>query len=729
MNLKSLNKEQFEAATTIEGPLLILAGAGSGKTRVITYRIAHMIKDLNISPFSLLAITFTNKAANEMKERVRDLIGDTALNMWIGTFHSLCVRILRRDIDKIGYNRSFVIYDTTDQLSLLKDCVKRLNLREDTFKPRSLLSAISNAKDKMIGPDEFENVYGTDFRLSRISKVYTLYQQRLKENNALDFDDIIFKTVELLQQHKDVREFYQEKFRYIMVDEYQDTNHSQYLLINILRSKYKNLCVVGDDDQSIYGWRGADISNILNFERDNPSALIVKLERNYRSTETILNGANSVISKNTARKNKKLWTELKEGEKINLHKASDERDEGNFIAGEVLKRQDKEQRSLREFAILYRTNAQSRALEEALIKCSVPYRIFGSLKFYDRKEIKDIMAYLRLVSNPLDDIALKRIINVPKRGIGIKTIEKLEERAAYTGENLYSVLFDAGELDLSTKVKTTLKKFTTIINSFMDMKELIPLNDLLDKVIENTGYKKELTDEETDESRSRLENLEELKSVVVEFEQISEEKTLEEFLSSVSLMSDLDYLDQQENYVTLMTLHSAKGLEFPVVFMAGVEEGVFPLSRSAMEENQLEEERRLCYVGMTRAKEILYITYAQQRTLYGKTNYTRASRFIDEIDDELFEKEAKKEMTKAQSLYERYKDKYKVGFGENDKIGLEDKNKTRGQSDIQVGSKINHPKFGEGMIVGRSGAVYTIAFDGKGIKQIDTTFIKLNVLK
>lgn len=728
MNLKSLNKEQFEAATTTEGPLLILAGAGSGKTRVITYRIAHMIKDLDISPFSLLAITFTNKAANEMKQRVQELIGDVALNMWIGTFHSLCVRILRRDIDKIGYNRSFVIYDTTDQLSLLKDCVKRLNLREDTFKPRSLLSAISNAKDKMIGPAEFEVVYGTDFRLSRIAKVYTLYQQRLKENNALDFDDIIFKTVELLQQYKDVREFYQEKFRYIMVDEYQDTNHSQYLLINILASKYKNLCVVGDDDQSIYGWRGADISNILNFERDNPTSLIVKLERNYRSTEIILNGANSVIAKNTARKDKKLWTQLKEGEKINLHKASDEKAEGGFIATEILRRQDKEQRSLRDFAVLYRTNAQSRAIEEALIKCSVPYRIFGSLKFYDRKEIKDIMAYLRLISNPLDDIALKRIINVPKRGIGIKTIEKLEERAAYTGESLYSVIFDASELDLSTKVKTTLKKFTAIINSFMDMKELIPLNDLLEKVIENTGYKKELDEEETDEARSRLENLEELKSVVLEYEQNSEEKSLEEFLSSVSLMSDLDQLDQQENYVTLMTLHSAKGLEFPVVFMAGVEEGVFPLSRSVMEENQLEEERRLCYVGMTRAKEILYMTYAQQRTLYGKTNYTRASRFIDEIDEELFEKDAKKEMTKAQTLYERYRDKYKVGFGEKDKIGMEDKGKTAGQSDISVGSKINHPKFGEGMVVGKSGTVYTIAFDGKGIKQIDTAFIKLNVL-
>ena len=720
MDLTGLNKDQLSAVTRVEGPLLILAGAGSGKTRVITYRIAHMIEDLKISPYSILAITFTNKAAKEMRERVNSLIGDRAKDMWISTFHSLCVRILRRDIERIGYNRSFVIYDTQDQLSLIKECIKECGLREDSFKPSSVLSAISGAKDKLLNPKAFEARYFNDFRLSKISKVYDLYQRKLKSNNALDFDDLIFKTVELLKTDEFVRDFYQRKFQYVMVDEYQDTNHAQYVLINLLSEMHKNLCVVGDDDQSIYGWRGADIANILDFEKDYKDAFVVKLEQNYRSTEVILDGANSVIKRNLGRKNKKLWTQLKEGEKIKLHKAYDEKDEANFIAREIKKRQEEEDRNLRDFALLYRTNAQSRALEEALIKHSISYKIFGSLKFYDRKEIKDIMAYLRLVQNPLDDLALKRIINVPKRGIGAKTLEKLEERALVTGESLFGLLHDLSGFDLSTKVKTTLNKFVIMINSFMDMKEILPLTEFVQKVIDNTKYVDELKAEETDEARGRIENIEEFKSVVMEFMQNSEEKTLEEFLSSVSLVSDLDSIDEEDDFVTLMTLHSAKGLEFPVVFLAGVEEGIFPISRAMLDENQLEEERRLCYVGMTRAKQILYITYANERTLYGRRNHAIASRFISEIDESLFEENAKIEKTKPQSLYDRYKDKYK--------IGQDDKPKFDGQDDITVGSKIKHPKFGIGMVVAKTGTVYTIAFEGQGIKQIDTTFISLNKL-
>ena len=720
MDLTGLNKDQLSAVTRVEGPLLILAGAGSGKTRVITYRIAHMIEDLKISPYSILAITFTNKAAKEMRERVNSLIGDRAKDMWISTFHSLCVRILRRDIERIGYNRSFVIYDTQDQLSLIKECIKECGLREDSFKPSSVLSAISGAKDKLLNPKAFEARYFNDFRLSKISKVYDLYQRKLKSNNALDFDDLIFKTVELLKTDEFVRDFYQRKFQYVMVDEYQDTNHAQYVLINLLSEMHKNLCVVGDDDQSIYGWRGADIANILDFEKDYKDAFVVKLEQNYRSTEVILDGANSVIKRNLGRKNKKLWTQLKEGEKIKLHKAYDEKDEANFIAREIKKRQEEEDRNLRDFALLYRTNAQSRALEEALIKHSISYKIFGSLKFYDRKEIKDIMAYLRLVQNPLDDLALKRIINVPKRGIGAKTLEKLEERALVTGESLFGLLHDLSGFDLSTKVKTTLNKFVIMINSFMDMKEILPLTEFVQKVIDNTKYVEELKAEDTDEARGRIENIEEFKSVVMEFMQNSEEKTLEEFLSSVSLVSDLDSIDEEDDFVTLMTLHSAKGLEFPVVFLAGVEEGIFPISRAMLDENQLEEERRLCYVGMTRAKQILYITYANERTLYGRRNHAIASRFISEIDESLFEENAKIEKTKPQSLYDRYKDKYK--------IGQDDKPKFDGQDDITVGSKIKHPKFGIGMVVAKTGTVYTIAFEGQGIKQIDTTFISLSKL-
>lgn len=729
MELTGLNETQRQAVDKVEGPLLILAGAGSGKTRVITYRTAHMIENLGISPYSILAITFTNKAAKEMRERVHELIGQEGEKVWISTFHSLCVRILRRDIELLGYSSSFNIYDSQDQQTLIKECIRLAGQREENFKPSAVLSVISKAKDRLMGPAEFEQESAGDFRNSQIAKMYRLYQQKLKANNALDFDDLIFKTVELLQSHERVRQFYQRKFRYIMVDEYQDTNHSQYLLIRLLSDLYKNLAVVGDDDQSIYGWRGADISNILNFEKDYPDTAVIKLEQNYRSTPVILNSANSVIGNNTRRRAKKLWTQTKTGEKIQLHKAYDERQEASYIVSQIQKRQREEDRPLKDFAILYRMNAQSRVLEEGLMGAGISYRIFGSLKFYDRKEIKDVLSYLKLIQNPLDDIALKRIINVPKRNIGARTVEVLEAYAAETGESLYSALLDLTPVDLSTRAKASIERFTELMNRLIDDKDRLSVSDLLEEVLDKTGYQKELEKEDTVEARSRLENLAELKSVVLEFqeretaEQEEEDKTLANFLSDVSLVSDLDKLDESENYVTLMTLHSAKGLEFPVVFLAGMEEGLFPIIRSTTTDREMEEERRLCYVGITRAKEILYMIHAMERTIYGKRNQSKVSRFIGEIGEEFFEEQQKENSVKPQSMRERYQEKYKIH-----PRAVEMDTKGNGQQDLSVGSKIKHPKFGIGTIVTKVGTSYTIAFQGQGVKTIDTAYVKLSPL-
>lgn len=725
MKLTGLNEVQLKAVETVEGPLLILAGAGSGKTRVITYRIAHMIENLDVSPYEILAITFTNKAAREMKERVHELIGPKAERMWISTFHSLCVRILRRDIDKLGYNTSFNIYDTQDQTTLMKECIRQVGIDEKNLKPSAAISKISSAKDRLIGPEEFEQEYEGDFQMSRIAKIYRLYQQKLKSNNALDFDDLIFKTVELLQKEQSVREFYQRKFRYIMVDEYQDTSHGQYRLVNILSRHYKNLAVVGDDDQSIYGWRGADINNILSFEKDYPKAMIAKLEQNYRSTSIILESANSVIRNNGQRRAKKLWTERQSGEKIQLYKASDEKQEASYIAAEIYKRQKEQQRPLKDFAVLYRMNAQSRVIEEALIRAQIPYRIYGSLKFYDRKEIKDVMAYLKLIQNPLDDIALKRIINVPKRAIGNKSVEALEERALRTGNSLYGAMLEVDELDLSTRAKESIRKFADMMNRFIELKDSLSLAELLREVLDRSGYLRALEEEDSIEAQSRIENIEELKSVILEFVEKENEdeeqgKSLQDFLSSVSLMSDLDRMDEEENYVTLMTLHSAKGLEFPVVFLVGLEEGIFPMMRSSSTQSEMEEERRLCYVGITRAKEVLYMSHAMERTLYGNTNASRPSRFIREIDERFFETKAKEESLKKQNLVQRYKEKYRI---QSQAIGIE--SKSGGQNDLCAGSKIKHPKFGIGTIINRSGSTYTIAFDSQGVKTIDTSFVKL----
>ncbi len=726
MNLDTLNPMQKEAVLKTEGPLLILAGAGSGKTRVLTYRIAHLIKNLNVHAANILAITFTNKAANEMKERVEGIIGSDAKDMWISTFHSCCVKILRRDIDKIGYTRSFVIYDRADQMTLIKDCIKELKINEKMYEPKTVINHISDAKDKLIHPKKFKEIHETDFRMKNIASIYSLYQERLQRNNALDFDDLIMKTIELFETSQNVLDFYQRKFKYIMVDEYQDTNRAQYKLIHLLSKRHKNLCVVGDDDQSIYGWRGADIKNILGFEKDYEDVYTVKLEQNYRSTQVILDAANCVISNNVTRKNKKLWTECSGGKKINIFKARDEREEGDFISYTINKIKKEEDRSYNDFAILYRTNAQSRAVEEALIKQNIPYKIYGGIKFYERREIKDLIAYLRVIQNPMDDIGVKRIINVPKRGIGLKTLEKVEDRALLKRESVYSALLDVDDVDtISTRAKSKINEFTTLMSTFMAMKEIYPVSKLIEKVLENSGYIKELEKEGDIEGQTRIENLKEFLSVAIEFENTSEEKDLETFLATISLISDMDAVEEDKNFVSLMTLHSAKGLEFPVVFLGGMEEGVFPISRALTDEIELEEERRLCYVGITRAMENLYLTHSIMRTIYGKTNYSRISRFIEELPQEcvhhLNTENGKKEKTnKAQNnLLDKYKQKYMKSNGAEKEIN---------NKEIQLGSKVSHPKFGVGTVVSKNGSMVNIAFENKGIKSINLEYVNLDMI-
>ena len=661
MDLNLLNEEQRKAVETLNGPLQILAGAGSGKTRVITYRIANLI-DNGIFPGEILALTFTNKAAKEMKTRLEGILSGNVNNMWIGTFHSMCLRILRRDIEKIGYSSNFVIYDSYDQATLIKECMKEANVISDTMKPSYFSSVISNAKDELITPDKYEEKYAVDLKTRFASKVYGLYQKKLKKNNAVDFDDIIVLTIKLLKENKEVLDYYQNKFRHILVDEYQDSNHAQYILINLLAQKHRNLCVVGDDDQSIYGWRGADIRNILEFEKDYSDAQIIKLERNYRSTETILDAANAVIAKNTGRKNKKLWTDKSSDVKIEIKKNYSDKDEAVYVTQEINRLSALNKYNFSDIAILYRTNVQSRLIEENLLKKNLPYNIYGGLKFYDRKEIKDILAYLKLISNPSDNIALKRIINVPKRGIGARTVEKLEDKAGITGESIYSAMIDLENVEFSSKLKNTVRNFVILISSFRSMTEVINISDLIKKVIENTNYLSELENEGDIEYQTRFENIQELIAVAQEYENNNPEKKLEDFLTEISLSTDIDSMDDDENTVTLMTIHSAKGLEFPVVFMVGMEEGVFPISRSLINETQLEEERRLCYVGMTRAEELLYLTYATERTIFGKTTNQRASRFLEDIPQKLLN--GKLEMPKNRefegySLYNKYKEKYR----------------------------------------------------------------------
>jgi DNA helicase-2/ATP-dependent DNA helicase PcrA len=633
----TLNPMQKKAVLHTEGPLLILAGAGSGKTRVLTHRIAYLIEEEHVSPWNILAITFTNKAAKEMRERVDNLIGSGSEDIWVSTFHSTCVRILRRHLDKIGYDRYFTIYDTDDQKKLIRECMKQLNIDPKQFKEKSILGSISSAKDKLLSPKQFEK-QAYDYRDQVVSKVYTMYQERLKKNNALDFDDLLVKTVELFKLCPDVLSYYQEKFKYIMVDEYQDTNHVQYIFVGLLASKYRNLCVVGDDDQSIYRFRGADIKNILDFEKDFSNAMVIKLEQNYRSTKNILDAANQVISNNYSRKNKTLFTDNEEGDLINYRHLQNEHAEAEFIASEIINGIETEKKEFKDFAVLYRTNAQSRVIEERFIINNIPYKIVGGTSFYQRKEIKDILAYLKTINNSIDDIAVKRIINVPRRGIGQTTINKVENYAYNNDVNFFNALCQVSEIPNMTRSAKKVESFTNFIRTLRVEMKSMTLVELTNEVIERTGYVKELEAEGTEDAFGRIDNIGELISKLTEYENNVEEPTLNGFLEEVALIADIDNYNEESNVVILMTMHSAKGLEFPWVFISGMEDGLFPsyMSISSGEMEDVEEERRLCYVGITRAKQKLYLLGTRSRMVRGMTQYNQVSRFINEINKDLF---------------------------------------------------------------------------------------------
>ena len=635
----SLNPMQKEAVLHTEGPLLILAGAGSGKTRVLTHRVAYLIEEKQVNPWNILAITFTNKAAGEMRERVDQLVGFGAESIWVSTFHSTCVRILRRHIEYLGYTTNFSIYDSDDQKTLMKQVFKAMDVDTKQFKERSVLGTISSAKDKLIGPEEFLLNAGQDFRQRRIGEIYKEYQKRLKKNNALDFDDLIVKTVELFQNNSQVLNYYQERFRYIMVDEYQDTNLAQFKLISLLASRYRNLCVVGDDDQSIYRFRGADIGNILSFEETFPGAKVIKLEQNYRSTQNILNAANGVIRHNRGRKDKTLWTANGEGDLIRFKQFDTAREEADFVAREI---RDSSY-AYQDQAVLYRTNAQSRLLEERCIFYNVPYRLVGGVNFYQRKEIKDILAYLKTIANGVDDLSVLRIINVPKRGIGATTMGKVTIFASEHGMSLYDALREARQIPGIGKAAEKITNFIGQMESFRAraQSEDYTIQDLIEGIMDETGYQQELEAEGEVESQTRLENIEELVNKAVSYEEDSEHSTLDEFLEQVALVADIDNMDESENRVTLMTLHSAKGLEFPKVYLVGLEDGLFPsmMSINSDDKTDMEEERRLCYVGITRAKNELVITSARQRMVNGETRYCKPSRFLEEVPGELLEEE------------------------------------------------------------------------------------------
>jgi DNA helicase II / ATP-dependent DNA helicase PcrA len=640
--LKELNPPQREAVLYGDGPLLILAGAGSGKTRVITSRIAHLIRERGVAPDNILAVTFTNKAANEMRERVERMLDIPLTRLWISTFHSSCVRILRQHIAALGYKRSFVIYDETDRSSLIKACAADLRIDTERYQPRAIAARISALKNNLTDSEQFEKTsshYGFD---EAVSRVYSLYQTKLREADGLDFDDLLMLTVRLFERHQDVLRYYQGLFQHILIDEYQDTNHAQYRLIRLLTLERKNLCVVGDDDQSIYKFRGADITNILNFEKDYPDARVIKLEQNYRSTQNILGAAGAVVARNIGRKAKELWTEKRGGEKIRCYKATDEKDEARFICRSIQQETD-EGRGLREIAVLYRTNAQSRALEDALRDRGIPYRIFGGLRFYDRKEIKDIIAYLRVLQNPEDLVSLRRIINVPARGIGDTTVDKLERAAMHAGISLYQAASSPDASDVTPAAKKKIKEFTGFMERLRTAMGTLTITDLVRGVIQESGYGAALDEEKTVEARIRIENLNELLTATEDFQEQNREASLTTFLDQVALITDLEQQTSADNrrtggdYVTLMTLHNAKGLEFSVVFMVGMEEGLFPHARSAESDEELEEERRLCYVGITRAKEKLVLTHAMERRLYGYPQANLMSRFVQELPEEAME--------------------------------------------------------------------------------------------
>lgn len=767
--LKGLNDKQYEAVVTTEGPCLVIAGAGSGKTKVLTHKIAYLIGEKQVKPWNILAITFTNKAANEMKERIENLVGDVAADIWMGTFHSICVRILRRFIDRIGFDSSFIIFDTSDQRTLVKTCIKAIGLDDKMFTDRSVLSEISNAKNEMLEPEQYTVKANGDFRKEKIALVYEMYQKRLKENNAIDFDDIINYTIKILMENPDILEYYSDKFKYVLVDEYQDTNKAQFTLVTLLASKNGNITVVGDNDQGIYSFRGADISNILNFERDFPGTKIIKLEQNYRCTGNILKAANAVIKNNEVTYKKELWTENEVGKLPTVYSASNEYDEGTYIAQQIEHLRREEYYKYSDFAILYRMNTQSRAIEEILRRESIPYKIIGGLKFYERKEIKDIISYLRLIQNPSDNLSLKRIINEPKRGIGKTSLDKIEELSNNTGVPMYEIIKNAEQYGLN-RVFLNSREFVNAIEELRTKKDDIKISDLIKETLKKSGYTQALENENTIEAENRIENLDEFLTVAIEFEDESADNKLSDFLEGITLSSDIDNMEETEETVTLMTLHSAKGLEFPVVFLVGMEEGIFPGYKSIGEPKELEEERRLCYVGITRAKEYLFLTCSKQRTIFGSTSCNQVSRFLREIPSDLLDGYDKALGEKQESNNLFGDSKYSWTYGSKDngniktyKIDKQEpsvaaassnsnnngfmfrtaesflnnltKKSTGANVDLskyKAGVKIYHKKFGEGIIsnVEPEGddLKVDINFDKVGHKRLMAKFANLEII-
>ena len=757
--IDGLNDKQKEAVLSTEGPCLVIAGAGSGKTKVLTHKIAYLISEKNVKPWNILAITFTNKAATEMKQRIENLIGDAAGEMWMGTFHSICVKILRRFIDRIGFDTSFLIFDTSDQRTVVKECLKTLNMDDKLFTDRSVLAEISNAKNEMLTPSAYQAKYSGDYRKEKIGQVYELYQKRLKENNAVDFDDIINYAIEILSSNADVLQYYTDKFHYVLVDEYQDTNKAQFTLVTILASRYGNITVVGDNDQGIYSFRGADISNILNFEKDFPGTRIIKLEQNYRCTGNILKAANAVIKHNENKYEKKLWTENEEGSLPCLYQAEDEYDEANYIVEQIEHLKTEEYLKPNDFAILYRMNAQSRAIEDILRRENIPYKIVGGLKFYERKEIKDVIAYLRLIQNPSDNISLRRIINEPKRGIGKTSLDNVQKISDQTGLSSYEIIKHAEEYGLN-RIKANADEFINLIEEFRAEKDELSISELITEVLQKSGYSKSLELENTVEAETRIQNIDEFLTVAIEFEEESAENSLSEFLESITLSSDIDEMQDEDNSVTLMTLHSAKGLEFPVIFLVGMEEGIFPGYKSIGEPKELEEERRLFYVGITRAKQFLYLTCAKHRTIFGSTSYNAISRFVKEIPDNLLDGIANNdEEEKFNDMQYNWEYGKASNFGkvktykseqETSKIKTNTYNYRTAESFLnslkqkqsaskvdvskyKEGIRIYHKKFGEGTIqkMEEEGEDYKldIQFDKAGHKRLMAKFAGLEIIE
>ena len=735
----TLNPPQREAVAQTEGPVLILAGAGSGKTRVLTHRIAYLMDEKGVNPWNILAITFTNKAAQEMRERVDKLVGFGSESIWVSTFHSACVRILRRHIDNLGYDMNFTIYDTDDQKSLMKDVCRKMNIDTKIYKERSLLAQISHAKDELLTPDDMEMKAAGDYNMKKVASVYREYQAALRKNNALDFDDLIVKTVELFEKCGAVLEYYQERFKYIMVDEYQDTNTAQFKFISLLAQRYQNLCVVGDDDQSIYKFRGANIGNILGFEHVFPDARVIRLEQNYRSTRNILNAANQVIANNTERKAKTLWTENEEGSKVHFRQFLNAYEEAEYVAGEIGKLKRNGLGNYRDCAILYRTNAQSRIFEEKFIAANIPYKLVGGVNFYARKEIKDLLCYLKTINNARDDLAVQRIINVPKRGIGATTLGRVQDYADNMGISLYEALRVAEEVPSIGRSLSKIDGFVTFIQMLKSKADVLTVEEILQEVIDSTGYVAELEAEDTEESRARIENIDELISKTVAYQEAMEEQnqpaTLSGFLEEVALIADIDTVDPDQDYVLLMTLHSAKGLEFPKVFMVGMEDGIFPshMTISYGDDGEMEEERRLCYVGITRAMKDLTLTCAQQRMIRGETQYNRVSRFVREIPRELVDlghtiQEKKPKVEELIPTPAKYSKMKEILQGRNYKP-REFKVTKANSLDYEVGDTVRHIKFGVGIVkeIVEGGRDYevTVEFDKVGVKKMFASFAKL----